>query len=929
MAKADELKAKLGLSGPPLAPIPRVPARIPDHELVRRIGRGSYGEVWLARSVVGTWRAVKVVYRDHFKDVRPYEREFAGIQKYEPISRTNEGLVDVLQIGRNDAEGYFYYVMELADDAQPARSDGVMASSSAAQAAQHSAPPSAQDSGPPTVQSSVAYVPKTLAREIESRGRLSVEECITLGMTLNLALGHLHRRGLIHRDVKPSNIIFVNGVPKLADIGLVTDLAAAQSFVGTEGFIPPEGPNSPQADLYALGKVLYEAAMGKDRQEFPEPFTALGADAESKSLMELNEVLLSACAEKPKQRYQTAEEMNADLALLHSGKSVQSKHALERRLKLMTRVGLAAAAVTVLGAFPYYLAIREANLARVAAREKVVQLRRANQAALEAAAEKRKAQTEAAKSQEVVQFLKDMLKLVDPSRALRRDPTMVREILDETAGRVATKLTGQPDIDAELRSILGSTYYGLGDYAKAEEMHRGALRLREKVFGAPNQFVAASLNDLGNALAMQDRQAEAEVLKRQGLAMRRNFFGDQHPEVADSLSSLADTLTDELKLAEAERVQREALTMQRRFLGEDRPEVTVSLNNLGRLLRRGGRLAEAEAVFREALALARRRGSENLALADALFRLASVLHHQGKLTETEKLWQEALRIQSNLLGSEHDEVAFTLNSLADLVREEGRPAEAEALYRERLQELRGRLPGDDPRVLSAPLPLAVHLLNQGLFTEAEALARESLAAWEKHFPEAAETFISRSLLGCSLLGLKRYAEAEPLLLSGYEGMKQREGKMRDQYKAFLRRVLESVVQLYAATRRTEQAARWNEKLTQWYRGQLEQLHGLAEQGDFEPLRELAWLLATCEAAEIRDGPRAVHYAEKAVAATNGKNGMVLDILAAAHAEAGQFAKAVSVQQQAIALLGDERSKNALASRLKLYESSVPYREGEQ
>ena len=85
--------------------------------MLRCIGQGSYGEVWLARNAVGTWRAVKVVYRDNFKEERPYEREFEGIRKYEPISRSNEGLVDVLQIGRNDGEGYFYYVMELADNA--------------------------------------------------------------------------------------------------------------------------------------------------------------------------------------------------------------------------------------------------------------------------------------------------------------------------------------------------------------------------------------------------------------------------------------------------------------------------------------------------------------------------------------------------------------------------------------------------------------------------------------------------------------------------------------------------------------------------------------------------------------------------------------------------------------------------------------------
>ena len=106
---ADETTSQ-AVSAPAL-PVPV----IPDHELLRRIGTGSYGEVWLARTLVGTLRAVKVVHRQTFEQEQNFDREFKGLQKFEPISRSHDGLVDILQLGRNDEGGFFYYVMELAD----------------------------------------------------------------------------------------------------------------------------------------------------------------------------------------------------------------------------------------------------------------------------------------------------------------------------------------------------------------------------------------------------------------------------------------------------------------------------------------------------------------------------------------------------------------------------------------------------------------------------------------------------------------------------------------------------------------------------------------------------------------------------------------------------------------------------------------------
>jgi serine/threonine protein kinase len=146
-----------------------------------------------------------------------------------------------------------------------------------------------------------------LARELKRCRRLPFEECVQLGLALSSALSHMHQRGLVHRDVKPSNILYVGGVPKLGDMGLVGEVGESASYVGTEGYIPPEGAGTPRADVFGLGKVLYEAGTGQDRLEFPLLPGGLGEGPAEARLVELNEVFLKACAPDPGQRYKTAE----------------------------------------------------------------------------------------------------------------------------------------------------------------------------------------------------------------------------------------------------------------------------------------------------------------------------------------------------------------------------------------------------------------------------------------------------------------------------------------------------------------------------------------------------------------------------------------------------------------------------------------------
>jgi WD40 repeat protein len=305
---------------------PSPPISVPDHRLLRCIGKGSYGSVWLAQNMMGMYRAVKIVHRNSFEHHRPFERELSGILKFEPISRSHEGFVDVLHVGIRERD-FLYYVMELGDD---------------------------EISGQNIIPEK--YSAKTLARKISAHGKLSFDECLNLGLAISNALAELHKHGLVHRDIKPSNIIYISGAPKLADIGLVASTAEARSYVGTEGFIPPEGPGAPTADIYSFGKVLYEASTGKDRLQYPELPTLLDEISDQQKFLELNEIILRACETEPGHRYQSAADMHADLVVLASGESVKRLRFLERRFSSLKKIaGAATAAVLVAGVVLYFV----------------------------------------------------------------------------------------------------------------------------------------------------------------------------------------------------------------------------------------------------------------------------------------------------------------------------------------------------------------------------------------------------------------------------------------------------------------------------------------------------------------------------------------------------------------------------------------------
>ncbi len=267
---------------------------IADYELLEPIGRGAYGEVWRARSVTGVMRAIKLVHRRGFAADRQFDREFQGLVNFEPVSRMHEGLVQVLHVGRNDTAGFFYYVMELADatDGGATRGPGI----------------------------SVAYVARTLATITSLRQPMPARDCLRLALELTAALAFLHERGLVHRDIKPANLIFVKGRLKLADIGLVAETGEARTFVGTEGYISPEGPGTPAADVFSTGRVLYEMLTGLESRWFPEQPTPVPDAEEPEMWHALFAVVQRACASDTERRYATAREMWRDLEATRVGR---------------------------------------------------------------------------------------------------------------------------------------------------------------------------------------------------------------------------------------------------------------------------------------------------------------------------------------------------------------------------------------------------------------------------------------------------------------------------------------------------------------------------------------------------------------------------------------------------------------------------------
>jgi len=261
-----------------------------DWRLEREIGQGAYGVVYLAVGSDGVRAAVKVCRREAVGDER-YERELRGAKLYRAIP-PQEGLVRMRELV--ETEWGFYTVMDLADD---------------------------EFGGP--LEAASGYRPKTLARVIEGEKALPLKECVKLGIALAGGLATLQRHHLLHRDIKPGNVIYIGGKPVLSDPGLLVDESDAASLVGTPGYVPPENFTAAAGDIYSLGLTLKAASFGRKLEDLDKG-PALEADTSAPLFPAWWRILNKATDPTPSRRYQSAKALIKDLVNLRRKIAVAS-----------------------------------------------------------------------------------------------------------------------------------------------------------------------------------------------------------------------------------------------------------------------------------------------------------------------------------------------------------------------------------------------------------------------------------------------------------------------------------------------------------------------------------------------------------------------------------------------------------------------------
>jgi eukaryotic-like serine/threonine-protein kinase len=764
-------------------------ALIGVYRIVREVGHGGMGAVYLAARADGAFDknvALKVVRRgldtDEILQRFRHERQTLADLDHPNIAR----LLD----GGTTAEGLPFFVME--------------------------------------------YVEGTPIDQYCDERTLTVAERLDLFHTLALAVQAAHRNLVVHRDLKPDNVLVTaDGTLKLLDFGIAKVLAPHPGSVTethggrlmTPAYASPEQllgqPITTATDIFSLGILLYELLTG--RRPFPrttgddrsieraiceampvrpssvvaQPLVTAGSGAEVAAVPpealssrrgsspaslgrqlagDLDAIVAMAMRKEPGRRYGSAEQFAEDIRRHRMGLPVAARKGVfsYRAGKFVRRHAAAVGTAALLGA------ALTAGLGTIVWQARVV------------AVERDRARVEGEKAREMSAFLQDMLRSPDPQNSGRT--VTVVDTLDRAVRRLDAETRMDPEVRAGLRHAIGATYAGLGMYDVAERQLRAALAALPARSPEGRAEIAGVETDLAGVISSRGDTQTAEALFRHALAGFATLGLRDDLRRADALNGLGEVLRGRGDDAGAEARYREALELRRRLRGGQDVLVAESLNNLAVVMHGRNNLAEAEGLYREALAILRAaRGDDHPGVPATLTNLATVVGSRGDMAGSEQLYREALAIRRRLLGDAHPDVAFTMYALADTLLSLGRYDQSAALCREVLSRRGTSLPADHPLAAASLLILGKALVEQGHAREAEAPLREALAVRRSRLPAGHwQTASAESALGRCLARQGRFREAEPLVVGSYERLLADRGPRHER----TRDALANVIDLY-------------------------------------------------------------------------------------------------------------------------------------
>jgi len=693
---------------------------IGPYALLRVLGEGGMGQVWLAEQAAPVRRRVALkLIKGGMYDNRVLQRFEAERQS---LAVMNHPTIAKIYDAGTTADGQPYFVMEYVD-------------------------------GP------------SITRYCDNK-RMNIRQRLELFIKVCQGVQHAHQKAIIHRDLKPSNVLVeeVDGrpVPRIIDFGIAKAIATegeaeraaltrVGALIGTPGFISPEQADpgvqdvDTRTDVYSLGVILYVLLTGTlpfDEQDWtnrpidevlrqlrqedpPTPSAKLREErktsterAEHRSSNpqelfselrgDLDWIAMKALEKDRSRRYGTPNELAADIERYLGNQPVTARKASAgyRVKKYVQRHKLGVAA----GAAAAFMLVAFVTM-------QAVQLRRIRR--------------ERDRANRIAEFMSSMFRVADPSES-RGNTVTAREILDKASTNIDKGLAQDPELRAQLTDLMGRVYQGLGLFSRSEGLLERAVEEQRARMGPDNAETLKSESDLAWTLDHAGKYAEAEKMEREVLEKQRRVAGPADKETLRTMINLGWTLHQEGNNAEAEKMEREALAAARTSEGEDSLLTLAATAHLGVVVAAEGKYAEAEKLQTEHVARSRRvLGEDEPDTLQAMDNLAITLTREKKYAEAEKLEREVLEAERRVLGPEHPHTAETIDNLAYTLMTEGKFVEAEKLQRDALEIEKRVLGPEHPDTLLTMLNIAVCLNQQNKIEEGDKMARQTLAIAER------------------------------------------------------------------------------------------------------------------------------------------------------------------------------------------------------